>query len=161
MIHARFILTPEGMDVMREKYERCDFGRCLRVLCKAQPCLPLGQSDIPHKTTINIFCPRCRQVYFPRSVREANIEGAFFGTTFCHLFLLTFPEYVIADQPRKNTEEKLSGGRIYGFRIGKESRYWTGNNSTQFDRPSSSYDNDSDSDCVRDVNSIAMNQNAK
>ena len=97
------------------------------VLCKGQPCLPFGQSDVPHQTTINIFCPNCRQVYFPKSVREANIEGAFFGTTFCHLFLLTFPEYVV---PRRSfvdrREEKLSGGRIYGFRIGKDSRYWSG-----------------------------------
>ena len=127
MIHARYILTPDGLDLMREKYEKRDFGRCLRVLCKGQPCLPFGQSDIPHKTTINIFCPRCRQVYFPKSVREANIEGAFFGTTFCHLFLLTFPEYVV---PRLNQrEESLLGGRIYGFRIAKDSIYWSGKRS--------------------------------
>ena len=30
MIHARYILTPDGLDMMRDKYEKRDFGRCLR-----------------------------------------------------------------------------------------------------------------------------------
>jgi casein kinase II subunit beta len=33
LIHARFILTPKGLALMREKYLLGKFGICPRVLC--------------------------------------------------------------------------------------------------------------------------------
>ncbi|CAA0842759.1 Casein kinase II subunit beta [Striga hermonthica] len=44
LIHVRFILTSKGMAAMLEKYKNYDFGRCPRVYCCGQPCLP-PQSD--------------------------------------------------------------------------------------------------------------------
>ncbi|KAE8679486.1 Casein kinase II subunit beta [Hibiscus syriacus] len=50
-----------------EKYRNYDFGRCPRVYCCGQSCLPVGQSDIPPSSTVKIYCPKCEDIYYPRS----------------------------------------------------------------------------------------------
>lgn len=76
---------------MYEKYRAAAFGRCPRVFCQGQPVLPVGLSDLPRNYTVNVFCPRCHGLFFPKSTRQANIDGAYFGTTFPHLYLMTHP----------------------------------------------------------------------
>jgi casein kinase II subunit beta len=76
---------------MFEKYKTAAFGRCPRVFCQGQPVLPVGLSDLPRNYTVNVFCPRCHGLFFPKSTRQANIDGAYFGTTFPHLYLMTHP----------------------------------------------------------------------
>nr|KJB39779.1 hypothetical protein B456_007G030400 [Gossypium raimondii] len=73
LIHARFILTSKGMAAMLDKYKNYDFGRCPRVYCCGQPCLPVGQSDFPRSSTVKIFCPRCEDIYYPRSKYQGSI----------------------------------------------------------------------------------------
>ncbi|EXC26761.1 hypothetical protein L484_023377 [Morus notabilis] len=75
LIHARYILTGKGMNAMLDKYKNFDFGRCPRVYCCGQPCLPVGQSDIPRSTTVKIYCPRCEDVYYPRSKYQGTNES--------------------------------------------------------------------------------------
>lgn len=87
----RYILTNRGMHAMYEKYRNAHFGRCPRVFCQGQPVLPVGLSDLPRNYTVNVFCPRCHGLFFPKSTRQANIDGAYFGTTFPHLYLMTHP----------------------------------------------------------------------
>jgi casein kinase II subunit beta len=111
MIHARYILTSRGLAAMLEKYKQCHFGRCPRVLCNNHPCLPVGTSDIFRTSTVKIFCPKCEDIYFPRSKFQGNIEGAYFGSTFPHLFLLTYG-YL---KPSKGYKEYVP--RIFGFRV--------------------------------------------
>ena len=111
LIHARFVLTNKGLDAMAEKYEEVDFGRCHRVLCDGQPVVPMGQADAPRKFTVSVFCPRCNDIYFPKSSRHGNVDGAFFGTTFPHLFFLIFKEF------RPPPPKTLYTPRIYGFRV--------------------------------------------
>ncbi|KAK8718423.1 hypothetical protein V6N13_045656 [Hibiscus sabdariffa] len=97
LMHVRYILTSKGMSAMLclqlefqlEKYKSYDFGRCPRVYCCGQPCLPVGQSDIPRSSTVKIYCPKCEDIYYPRSKYQGNTDGAYFGTTFPHLFLMT------------------------------------------------------------------------
>jgi casein kinase II subunit beta len=91
LIHARYIVTNRGMHAMYEKYRMAAFGRCPRVFCQGQPVLPVGLSDLPRNYTVNVFCPRCHGLFFPKSTRQANIDGAYFGTTFPHLYLMTHP----------------------------------------------------------------------
>jgi casein kinase II subunit beta len=86
-----YIITNRGMHAMYEKYRMAHFGRCPHVFCQGQPVLPVGLSDLPRNFTVNVFCPRCHGLFFPKSTRQANIDGAYFGTTFPHLYLMTHP----------------------------------------------------------------------
>jgi len=141
-VHARYILTSRGMAAMYAKYKNADFGRCPRVLCKGQPVLPVGQSDNARATTVNVFCPRCKDLFFPKSSRQGNLDGAYFGTTFCHMFLMTYPDLIVAPEDggavgaagaagaaARGRDGGGDGGyvpRVFGFRISKLSHYFGG-----------------------------------
>ena len=45
---------------MADKYANAAFGKCPRVLCSGQPCLPVGRSDLPRNFTVNVYCPMCQ-----------------------------------------------------------------------------------------------------
>ena len=110
LIHARYILTSRG-------WWRCwrstssATGRCPRVYCNNHPCLPVGTSDVFRTATVKIFCPKCEDIYFPRSKYQGNIDGAYYGTTFPHLFLMTYG-YL---KPQKCATAYVP--RIFGFKI--------------------------------------------
>ena len=59
---------------MYEKYKACEFGRCPRVLCNGQPCLPVGTCDVPRQSTVKIFCPKCQDIYYPRSKYQVMLS---------------------------------------------------------------------------------------
>lgn len=111
LIHARYILTSPGLAAMGEKMRSGVFGRCPRVLCNQQPCLPIGLKEAPRLDTVKVFCPRCQDVYEPRKVYHATIDGAYFGPTFPHLLLQTYPELM----PEPAVHSYVP--RIYGFKI--------------------------------------------
>jgi len=115
LIHARYIITSRGLAQMLEKYNNVQFDRCPRVFCQGQPVLPVGQSDIPRTNTVKLFCPKCQDIYYPKFARHANIDGAYFGTTFPHLLIQTYPEIV----PTKPAFSYVP--RIFGFKIHKSS----------------------------------------
>ncbi|KAF5935757.1 hypothetical protein HYC85_026886 [Camellia sinensis] len=83
LIHVRYVLTSKGMAAMLEKYKNAEFGRCPRVYCCGQPCLPV------------------------------DIDGAYFGTTFSHLFLMTYGHL----KPQKVSQSYVP--RVFGFKIHK------------------------------------------
>ena len=118
LIHARYIVTNRGMHAMYEKYRSASFGRCPHVFCQGQPVLPVGLSDLPRNYTVNVFCPRCHGLFFPKSTRQANIDGAYFGTTFPHLYLMTHPDMI----PTKPNQQYHP--RVYGFKINQSSLYY-------------------------------------
>jgi len=111
LIHARFILTSRGLQSMMEKYTAVDFGRCPRVFCQGQQVLPVGQSDVARTNTVKLFCPRCLDIYYPKYTRHCNIDGAYFGTSFPHLLLATYPELL----PPRPTLSYVP--RIYGYKL--------------------------------------------
>ncbi|CAB4279371.1 unnamed protein product [Prunus armeniaca] len=112
LIHVRYILTSKGMAAMLDKYKNYDFGRCPRVFCCGQPCLPVGQSDIPRSSTVKIYCPKCEDIYYPRS-KYQDIDGAYFGSTFPHLFLMTYGNL----KPQKASQSYVP--RVFGFKLHK------------------------------------------
>lgn len=111
LIHARFILTARGMQAMYSKFLEGAFGRCPRVYCVGQQVLPVGESDMPRCSTVRIFCPMCWDLYFPRSRNHYSLDGAYWGTTFPHLFLHSYPSVV----PQRSKEVYVP--RIFGFKI--------------------------------------------
>jgi hypothetical protein len=62
-----------------------------------------------------------------------EIDGAYFGTTFPHVFLMTHSNLV----PSSNTT-KVYTPRIYGYKIHSSSEYWTGKRKNQSSVSSSS-----------------------
>ena len=68
LIHLRYILTSRGLAAMLEKFKNVEFGRCPRVYCEGQPCLPVGQSDLPRTSTVKIHCPKARDETRPSSL---------------------------------------------------------------------------------------------
>lgn len=111
LIHVRYILTTRGMSAMYEKYKNSEFGRCPRVHCNGQPALPVGLADNPRQNTVKIFCPKCGDIYYPRYKYQGNVDGAYFGTTFPHLLLMTYPTM----RPAKQTETYTP--RVFGFKL--------------------------------------------
>jgi len=100
------------------KYQNVSFGRCPRFYCQGQPVLPVGLSDVPRCYSVSVYCPCCQDVFHPKSSKQAHLDGAYFGTTFCHLFLLTNPDIVI------HRYQFTYVPRIYGFRISESSQYF-------------------------------------
>lgn len=109
--HARYLTTKEGMKAMKRKYDSQLFGTCPRVYCNDQPLLPIGLHDIPAKSYVKCFCPKCRDVYRPTSGFSSTLDGAAFGTSFPHLFLHNYLEIC----PRKPKTHFIP--RIGGFKI--------------------------------------------
>ena len=118
-IKNRYILTVKGLQKMYEKFMNADFGRCPRLACQGQHVLPIGITDNLRTCPVNVYCPRCQEAYYTRSTRHAYIDGAYFGTSFAHIFLLHYSELI----PKKSGYRYVP--KVYGFRINCESPYYT------------------------------------
>ena len=112
LIHARFILTQKGLHMMKDKFNKNVFGACPRILCDRQSVLPIGISEDLSIARVKVYCPKCKEVYVPR-MRFVDIDGAYFGCSFPHIFLQTFPDFI----PKENAipyEPKIFGFKIFG-----------------------------------------------
>lgn len=67
---------------------------------------------------MKLYCPRCEDIYTPKSLRHAALDGAYFGTTFPHLLIQVYP--VIVQQI--GTERERYVPRIFGFKIRRYAR---------------------------------------
>jgi len=113
LIHARYIVSPRGLQVMREKYLKGTFGTCPRVLCDRHNVLPIGTFEEPGAAQVKVFCPRCEQLYAPKS-KFKELDGAHFGTSFPQIFLQSYPSLVPLDPPRPFVP------RVFGFKLHKQ-----------------------------------------
>lgn len=101
-----------------QKYLSGMYGYCPRALCDKQKSLPVGLSDTLKTSRFKVYCPRCEEVYLPKS-KNVNIDGVYFGTSFPHLFLQHYPEAIILPPKVNLYEPKIFGFNIYGKRGSK------------------------------------------
>lgn len=110
LIHARYIQSPPGLSLVKEKYLVGEYGTCPRILCERQNLLPIGTSEELEVSRVKVFCPRCEELYFPKP-KCGDIDGAYFGKSVAHLVLMNYPELI--PSPSKN----MYIPRIYGFKL--------------------------------------------
>jgi len=84
-IHARYIISPDGLKQMQDLYRRAQFGTCPRVSCANEHLIPIGRSSKPSEDTVKAFCPRCRRLYNPKS--GISLDGSFFGPNMVHILM--------------------------------------------------------------------------
>lgn len=112
LIHARFICSVRGLQLMRCHFLEGRFGRCPRYMCGQQLLLPVGTSEDLRVGSVKMYCPRCGQAYEQR-LSSHSVDGAFFGTSFPHIFCLRYPELIPTDPPTAYVA-KLFGFRVHG-----------------------------------------------
>lgn len=113
VIHSRYIISPRGLQVMREKYLKGVFGICPRVLCDRQHVLPIGEAEELRAAQLKVFCPKCEQCYLPKS-KYKELDGAYFGMSFPQIFLQSYPSLVPLEIPRPFVP------RVFGFKLHKQ-----------------------------------------
>lgn len=126
LIHARFVLTARGLAKVYQKFLNGVYGTCPRALCDRQKVLPVGLSDALKTSRFKNFCPRCEEVYLPKT-RQVNVDGVCFGTSFPQVFLLHYPMAVILPPKIYHYEPKIFGFKIAGKRGSKFFAPPTGN----------------------------------
>lgn len=73
----------------------------------------MGLSDRLGVDSVKLYCMRCEDIYLPKSTAHNNLDGAFFGTSFPQLYILSnkveLPPY----------EERVNKfvPRIFGFKL--------------------------------------------
>lgn len=92
--YQRSLVSLYSHPTQLDKYRKGDFGRCPRVYCYSQPLLPVGLTDIPYQKAVKLYCPRCEDIYSPKSNRHGSIDGAYFGTTFPHMLFMAYPQMI-------------------------------------------------------------------
>lgn len=134
-IHKRFINSPMGMGLMREKFINGVFGYCPRMLCNKQVLLPVGLSEDLRYSQVKYFVHYVKKYISQEKIYIMDIQkkkpfkfdlpdGIFFGTSFPQNFLMYFPDL----DPRINNPTRYIP-KLFGFRIfGKYgSKYYTEN----------------------------------
>ena len=96
LIHAKYIQTPIGLSMLRERVLQGRFGECPRVYCEQQHVIPVGLSEAPKTSRVKVrfiiynnevYCPRCEDAYTPKK-KCVDMDGAYFGKTLPTLLLM-------------------------------------------------------------------------
>ena len=61
--------------------------------------------------SVKLYCPKCEDIYNPKSSRHAAIDGAYFGTSYHNILFQVYPALV----PEKSVRRYEP--RVFGFRI--------------------------------------------
>ena len=89
------------------------FGTCPRVLCDKQLLLPVGMSSEAKTSRVKVYCTKCGEVYMPKD-KNLNLDGAYFGTSFPHAFVMAYEGMIQHREPQKYVP------KIFGFKLHKK-----------------------------------------
>ena len=112
-LHSKYILTENGQNLMKIKYNNKDFMKCPRSYCYNFQCLPYGISSDFGEYSIKMFCPNCNNIYEVLDQNFKKIDGACFGSNWIIPFL------------KKNLDIKLNFPlkyyipKMFGFKVFK------------------------------------------
>ena len=106
------VLTDHDTATQIDKWKKGDFGKCPRVDCLQSHLLPTGLSDLPNTQFVKLFCPKCEDLYNPKSSRHASIDGAYFGTSFANILAQIYP-HLMPDKSTARYEPKVFGFRVH------------------------------------------------
>jgi len=112
LLHSRFIQTPKGLSMMREKILNGVFGVCPRLLCGGQNVMPIGMSETLKYSRVKVFCPKCEDIYISKKKCE-DIDGAYYGPSFPFIMLKNHSDLVPKDK-RKEYEPSIFGFKLVG-----------------------------------------------
>lgn len=114
LIHARYILTTQGLNKMRRKLQNNVFGSCPEPEFAEAAVLPVGLSDHLRQGPPHGYCCASGEVYKMPAWGEF-LDGAYFGTTFPHMLLMQNPEmHGPRGWPVPNSSYQP---RIFGFKV--------------------------------------------
>ena len=72
----------------------------------------MGQSDLPHLKTVKLYCPKCEDIYNPKSSRHASIDGAYFGSSFHNILFQVYPA-LVPEKSKRRHEPKVFGFKVH------------------------------------------------
>lgn len=98
---------------MREKYLNKEFGVCPRVFCSGHKLIPIGLSDHLKHSKVKLFCNKCQECYISKKKLE-DIDGAYYGMNFPHVFFKNFPDI---DENKNNEKINSYTPTISGFKL--------------------------------------------
>ncbi len=113
LVHARFCLSPRGLDTLRRllgsslagRGNEPIFGRCPRIGCDGMKLLPCGMSDeyddADHDKNYRNrramrYCISCGEMLLPP--KASKVDGSAWGTSLCHLLIMTYGAIIFPEQ---------------------------------------------------------------
>ena len=112
LLHCRYIQTPKGMAMMREKILNGVFGVCPRLLCGGQNVIPIGMSEILKHSRVKVYCPKCEDVYISKKKCE-DIDGAYYGPSFPFILIKSHTD-LVSKEKLKEFVPSIYGFKLYG-----------------------------------------------
>lgn len=112
MIHARYVVSQQGLKLLRQKYLDRAFGTCPRDLCKGTRLLPVGLSSNLSEQRVKVLCICCQESYLPENSLLTDLDGAYFGgPSMPNILMKTYPDLY----PKLGPIVYIP--RIFGFKI--------------------------------------------
>ncbi|PHJ22260.1 ck2 beta subunit [Cystoisospora suis] len=114
LVHARFLATARGLQLLQQKYAQKQFGMCPNSSCEGWALLPTALTDSPNKHTAKVFCAKCCELYHPpKGSRLNHLDGAYWGTSIAQIFYMQFP--FLLPPPRAPNSYYIP--TVYGFKV--------------------------------------------
>lgn len=142
-VHARYILTSNGLKAMNNFISRKKFGTCSRLKCinTFNSLIPISindskvykdsdsedenedeeEDDDEYYDTADtyLYCPNCKEYFIPND-DLSYINGYSYGNTFCQFYLLQYSHNKKKGQ--EPTKIPHIEGRIFGYKVHKSSQ---------------------------------------